>query len=387
MNMGQGFVPYVHTDGKTWEHYFVDPASRHPEKRLGGFIYFIKSHEGHKIKFTTRIREPNGIQAKKEANRKFKEIISKGKRFARYTIGEELHLFAKVREAEGGGEETKKIYRRNIKYLRQFWGEKFPNEINRQTLADFYNWWALTHRDPKTGRPHTMENVLKVFRNFCRFLTEKQHNGIPLLPAIPKMEDPNKIDIIAERKKKKERILTKAEFRSILDSALTEREYFTSLIMYTMATRVEETLDLDFLRNILLDEPVPVYRWYVDSNKAKRMGQHALPTFLIEPLRALREFRRRQGTHLLFPQANNAQKPMWAAQIDWDGWRKRAGLDWHWTSHTFRHTCLTNLIGSGVPHATIMKLYRVSLQVLTQTYHHVTDQDRISYRDIIEVPR
>lgn len=373
MSAKQKLVPYVHTDGQEWDHYFFDPRSQ--------IIYFLKSHNGKKIKFSTKEKIPNGLKAKRYANAEFDRRTGKRKAHVRTLIKEELAAWELLKESEGHKYDTMNNIRRARKQIEEFWGDRLPPEITRDTLAEWYAWWRANHPDIQ------IENAVKYMRNFARYLHEKVVNDRPLLASVPKISDPNRKAIRAKRAKKKERVLTGPEFKQIHSTAANSIEALVAHIMYTMATRIDETLKLDFRDKIRLDEEVPVYRWNVGETKAEALeGRHALHLSLLEPLRELRVQRRAERTTLLFPQKINNQAPLREQQIDWDAWRKRADLEWHWTPHTFRHTCLTNLFNDPRnPHAVICKQYRVSLGVALETYVKVTREAMLSIRDTIEV--
>jgi integrase len=241
-------------------------------------------------------------------------------------------------------------------------------------------WWKSNHPDIQ------MENAVKYFNNFCAYLHEKVINDRPLLASKMRFQDPNRHEISASRAEKKERIISPQEFSEILKTALNPEEALVVLIMYTMATRIDETLNLDFDGRILLDANPPLYRWTSGSNKAKKIGEHALHESLIEPLKTLRVKRMGEGTKLLFPQQKDNKKPLREQMIDWEAWRKRANLGWHWTPHTFRHTCLTNLFNDEKnAQAVICILYRTSLQVALKVYVKVTRESMLAMRDSIKV--
>ena len=369
----QVLIPYVHTDGQTWPHFFADAKS--------GVIYFMKSHGGKKIKFSTKEKIPNGVRAKRFANIEFDKRIGKNTRFVRSLIKEELDAWLLFKESEGLSQHTMYAVRRCHAQIGEFWGDMLPTDITRDSFAEWVVWWSAN----KPGLE--MESQVKYFNNFCTYLHEKVVNGRPLLPSKLKFRDPKRHETLASRAKKKERILSIDEFRTILSTAPSEIERLVVLFMYTMASRIDETLTLDFQR-IILDAEVPLYRWTYGNNKAKRTGEHALHSSLIEPLRALRERRKAEETELLFPQKLDNQKPLKEQQIDWAAWRERAGIGFHWTPHTFRHTCLTNLFNDPRnPQATIIKQYRVSLQVALDTYVKVTKESMLILRDSIEVPK
>jgi integrase len=254
-----------------------------------------------------------------------------------------------------------------------------PHEINRDNLAEWYAWW------PKNKPDVEIENAIKWMRNFCKYLSQKVVGGFPVLPAVPRISDPNRKQRLIARANKKERIFTPQEIKTIRNAAESWIHALMVQIMTTMATRIDETLKLEFGKTIFLDEEIPVYRWFAGQNKADLVGQHALHLSLIEPLTRLREIRRAEGTALLFPQKYNNQAGLSEQQIDWASWRKRANLGWHWTPHTCRHYCLTTVFNNPkVPQLAACKQYRVSAKVAEETYVKTTKETMILLRDIIE---
>jgi|GEM_PF-3833904 len=371
MKLNQKLIPYVHTDGEKWDYFRVDPISQ--------IIYFEKKHNGKRIKFSTKEKVPNGIKAKRFANLEFDRRTGKKIKQGLFSlIKEELESYLKLKETEGLKCDTMNNVR-GVLQINEYWGKKLPHEITRDTFADWVSWWRQKHSDIQ------MENAIKYFNNFCTYLHQKVVNDRPLLPSSLRFKDPNMKQIKAKRARKKERIFTHEEFKLVHDTAANEVEALIVHLMYTMATRIDETLKLDFSR-IILDRDVPVYRWSSDNNKAGKIGEHALHPSLIRPLKRLREMRRAEGTILLFPQLRDNQKARAEQDVDWDEWRKRADLDWHWTPHIFRHTCLTLLFNDAKnPQAIICKLYRTSLQVALETYIKVTQESTIAMRDSIHV--
>jgi integrase len=366
----QKLNPYTHTDGQTWDGYFVDAKS--------GIIYYEARHAGKRIKFSTK--ETNGVKAKRVANSELEKRLGRKKQYVRALIKEELALYLKVKDSENRSYFTIKSYQRGARDIELFWGYKLPSEINRDTLTEWYAWWREHKPDVE------IENAVKWMRNFCNYLSQKVVNGYPVLPAVPTIVDPNRKQILISRAKKKEKIISPSEFTKIYRTAEDSVHSLVVLFMYTMATRIDETLNLDFVQTIQLDDPIPKYRWSAGQNKSDLVGQHALHQALIEPLKALREIRKAEGTAMLFPQKINNQKGLREQQIDWNGWRKRADLGWHWTPHTFRHTCLTNVLNdSRVPQLVACKQYRVSPQVALGTYMKTKDETMLSLRDVIEV--
>jgi integrase len=142
--------------------------------------------------------------------------------------------------------------------------------------------------------------------------------------------------------------------------------------MYTHACRITETLEMRFGHEIDLKNKR--YVWSDGQNKADLDGWHSLHPSLIGPLHVAYEER---VSERLFPQLHDTGKALKSQQIDWQSWRDRAGLDFDWTPHTFRHTCLSNLFNDPAnPQALICKLYRVSLATAMESYVHPTESGR-----------
>lgn len=351
-------------------HLFIDPRT--------GIIYYEAKIRGKRIKFSTQ--ETNPIKAKRVANSELDIRLGRKKVYVRTLINEELSAWLLFKESEGLKYDTLNNVKRAKRQIEKFWGKKLPSEINRDSFALWCAWWKENNPDIE------MENAVKYFNNFCKYLHEKVIDDRPLLPSALRFKDPNRKEIEDKRALKKERVFTRDEFLTVYNSALNSTEALIVLFMYTMATRIDETLKLNFGGRILLDQELPVYRWTAGSNKARKIGEHALHLSLLEPMRILREQRRAEGTQLLFPQQKNNQVAISEQQIDWDGWRARAGLSWHWTPHTFRHTCLTNLFNDpGNPQAVLCKQYRVSLDVALKTYVKVNRDAMLIVSKSIEV--
>lgn len=343
-------------------------------------IYFLKSIKNKKIKFSTRVKRPDVKKARRVANTELLKRLGRKKNRVTPLIADELTLWLKMKESEGLSYDTLNNVRRARLQIEEFWGDKFPHEITRDSLGHWYTFFKEAHPDIK------MENAIKYMRNFCVYLAEKTHGDHPLLPAVPTIKDPDYKEIRAHRKKKKEKIFSHDNLTSILKTAESEEHELAALIMYTMATRVTETLSLRFDDEILLDLDPPLYRWTIGQNKADLWGEHALHLVLIPKLTALREQRRKEGTKLLFPQKGDNKKPLWEQQIDWEAWRKRADIGWHWTPHTFRHTALSLLFSDAKnQQAIICKLYRVSLPTAMETYIKPTKEAIVGMRNSIKV--
>lgn len=377
--MRQKLVPFIDEKGKRWDHFYVDPAT--------DVIYFKKGHAGRKYKFSTGETKDRFTAAQRVANKKFNELIG-NKPKIRTLIKDELELWLKMKEGEGHKYDTLNNIRRAKRDIEEYWGDRFPLDIcNPDNITAWQEWWAKRYPNKQ------MENAVKYMRNFGGYLAQKIIDGRPLIPAAPSISDPKYKEIRRARKEKKSRIITGTEFVIIRRVAPPVSETVTAqdiglvaALMYTMATRIEETLGLRFGREIILDEE-PRYQWADGQNKANLDGWHHLPPSLIDPLKQLRARRQAEGTDQLFPQAGDNRKPIRAQMINWDKWRESANLGWHWTAHTFRHTCLSNLFNNPQnPQALICKLYRVSLPVAMETYIKPTPEGRALMRSAIEVP-
>lgn len=376
----QTFEKLYDDKGNRVDGYFFDPSN--------DIIHFIKSIDGRIIKFSTGVKRPKIAQAKKEAGRKLKEKLGTKKSNVSTLIGDELKKYEKVKATEGHDPRYFNLIKRCIRQIRPFWEDKFPHEIDADNMADFYIWFKETY--PDIG----MDNPLKTLRNFATYLSTKVVNGKPLLPAIPKMKDPDAAEVKARRKKAKENIFEIEDVNRVIEAAdiedpsltVEERRILIS-IMYTMCTRIEETLNMRFGDQVLFEEDSCIYRWTIGQNKADLWGQHHFPSKLVPRLKALYEKRKKEGTDLLFPQKRDNKKPLKPQQIKWDKWREKANLPFHWSSHTCRHSGLSRLFNDERnPQALILMLYRVSLRTALDTYVKGTKSGREKMKEAIEVP-
>lgn len=379
MSSRQKLIPYNHITQNSkgemitelWKQFFVDIRSNS--------IYFEAKINGKRIKFSTKEKVPNGVKAKRYANAELDRRLGRKKTIVRTLIKEELKSYKKIKETEGHKYDTMNNVNRAIDEIEEFWGNMLPSQITEDTVTEWLEWW-------QKNKTIQMENVIKYMRNFCKYLARKVVNGYPLLPAVPKITDPNRKKNKAARQKKKENIFTSENFKKIYAAATCLDEQVLCLIMYTMASRVTETLSMSFDSEIYLDQEPPIYRWRMGQNKADLEGFHSLHPSLLGPLRALKDLRDSQGTKRLFPQKLNIHAPLKAQQIDWAEWEKRADIGWHWTPHTFKHTCLSNLFNNpNNPQLLICKLYRISYQEAERTYVKPTEEGRFKMRDSIVV--
>lgn len=371
--MKQKLIPYIDDSGKRHDTFFEDART--------GIIYFKKDHNGKRIKFSTKVHKSKFVVAKKEANKEFDRRIGKGPKVRTHSlIKDEVDLWLLKKDSEGHDRSTMYNIKRAGFHIKEFWGDLFPSEITQDKVVEWYTFWNENHSDID------MENAVKYMKNFCRYLSQKAVDGRPLLAVIPRIVDPNHKTIRRRRKKAKANIFTQEDLKKILKTAESEEHQLIVLFMYTMASRVTETLSLSFDTEILLDRNPPIYQWSDGQNKADLEGFHALHPILIERLKKLYKKRISEGTTRLFPQQNDNTKPLREQQIDWAAWRSRADIGWHWSPHTFRHTCLSNLFNDEKnPQALICKLYRVSIKVAMDTYIKPTQEGIAKMRDSIKV--
>lgn len=352
--------------------FFFDPKS--------AVIYFVKSLNNKKIKFSTKTKMPDIKKARRIANAELTKRLNKKKNRITPLIKDELELWLKVKVNEGVKYDTLNNIKRAKDQIEEFWGERFCSEITQDNLAEWYVAFKAKHPDIR------MENAIKYMRNFSSYLARKVVDGAPLLAAVPPIKDPEFGEIWAERVKKKQNIFSNADLKAIVETAENPEDQLVVLIMYTMATRVTETLTMRFGHEVLMNRKPPIYRWTVGQNKADLVGEHTFHPVLIPRLETLKLKRDAEKTDRLFPQLHDNQAALREQQIDWAAWRKRANIGWHWTPHTFRHTCLSNLFNDEKnPQALIIKLYRVSLATALATYIKPTEEGREKMRQAIRV--
>ena len=364
--MKQKLIPLIdEKTGQRRDYYFIDPAS--------GIVWFKKDHNCKRIKFSCHVTQDQFKKAQIFANNKFDIMIGKKKAVKVHSlIKDELEIWEALKQGEGLKPDTNKNVRNARKQIEPFWGEMFPYQIHRENLAQWYVWFKQEYPGQQ------MENAIKYMRNFCRFLSEKVVDDKPLLPAIPKIRDPDFKKVRRARRRRKERVFTLDEVRDVL-KICDPQERIIILFMYTMALRITQTLELKWEQLDLVNE---TYTFRDGDNKADLEGVQDIHSSLV-PL--LKKRRKSIVGEWLFPQMYKSQ-PLKEQQIDWIGLRKRANLGWHWSAHTFRHTCLTNLFNDErCPQALICKLYRVSLATAMETYIKVTPEGRKKMKNAIKV--
>src|SRR6185312_11974154 len=126
--MSQHLVPLFENNARV-DSYFVDPDTR--------IIYFAKSFDGRTIKFSCKVKVPNILGAKRFAAKKLRDRLGVRKTRVTSLIKDEIPFYLRVKESEGLDEGTLINIRQAIKRIEPFWGERFPYEINRDTLHEW----------------------------------------------------------------------------------------------------------------------------------------------------------------------------------------------------------------------------------------------------------
>lgn len=370
--MSQKLKPLFSENGQRVSGLFVDQKTQ--------TIYSITSIKNRKHKFSTKIKFPNIAKAKRVANLRLSEIFGSNKKSITPLIKDEIPKYILLKGSEGLDPKTINVIKRMMARIERFWGDMQTSEITREKVSDWFAWMD----EEFSGQQRF--NDVKYLRNFCRHLNDTQFNGKPMLSAIPRIVDPDHKKVIAKRKAKHGRIFTHDEFRKVYSTAAGQRERLVCLFMYTMATRIDETLGLKFGHEIALIDGKWAYRWSFGQNKADLSGYHFLHPRLVPFIEELELVRHNSGVDRLFPQGRDKSKAFPVQMIDFNDWRKRANLGWHWTSHTFRRTCLSNLFNDEKnPQALICKLYRVSLALALDVYIKPTQSGLEKMRNSLTV--
>lgn len=362
--MAQKLSPFVDSFGTRHASYFVDTKS--------GVLYFRKRLDGKELKFSCET--DNITLAKRFASRELKKRINQKNRRVIPALGPELDRFLELRSKEALAGDTFKNIKNAVKKLKPFWENKLPSEIRRDTWLEFCEWYKIEYSGEQ------VENCLKYFRNFCYYLAEPRKDRGPLISVVPKLSDPDAKAVRIKRKSKKSRVFTKAEIKTLL-SVCGERDQLIILLMYLMALRVNEACGLrkEYLD---LDHAPPLYRFREGMNKAGLDGCDSIPRLLIP---RLRHFIDLSDGPYVFPQKGNSDKPIKSQMVRWESIRSKAKLGWHWTPHTFRHSCLTALFNDPkVPDSYVIKTKRISLAEALNTYIHVTTDKLDAFRDAME---
>jgi integrase len=253
-----------------------------------------------------------------------------------------------------------------MRKLKPYWQDRRPEEIDVDSWAEFANYFEEKYPG------ETFFNTRKYMRAFCEWLFDRK-----FMAAVPKLKNPFAAQERRARKRKKSRVLTLDEIDAIY-SACGERERLLVLLMFTMAFRVNEACALKW-ENLDLDSGT--YSFGEDDNKAGLEGAQSLSDSAWTALKAMKA----SGPYV-FPQQSDIRKPIRPQMIDWKAIKSASGVNWPWTPHTFRHTCLTFLFGNAAySHAAIMKCYRISYKVALEHYIHIDEVARNTLRNAVTV--
>jgi integrase len=341
---------------------------------LSGIYYFIKSIDGRMIKFSTKSK--NLTTAKRIASKELKRRLGSQKATHQPLLGHWMRKYLKEKIDDGKiGESAKKNATNAIKQSFNFWKDLRPEEVNKDRWAEFYKWYKETYG-------FQFENAHKYFRNFLNWLSEEKHFGQPVLLRVPKIQNPESRETRKMRKEKKDHVFSDRDFKKIYDVA-SERERALILLMFTMGFRVESDALSAKWKQFRFDLSPPIYVFNEFENKAGLEGRQAIHTLTLEHLIRWKE--KTGHSEWVFPQQNDPRKHLRSQMIGWDDLRARAKIGWHWTAHTFRHTCLTRLAEKGHPMHLICKCFRISAQEFMHTYAHLTPEGLGQMQDAIEV--
>lgn len=339
-----------------------------------GIFYFIKSIEGKVIKFSTKTT--NLTTAKRVAAKELKKRLNLKKPTAQPLLGYWMKKYLKEKlEDSSIGESAKKNAKNSIKQAFEFFRDYRPEEITKDLWGEFYAWHKRTYG-------FQFENAHKYFRNFLNWLSEERYFGQPVLFSVPRLQNPESKETRKARKEKKDHIFSDREFKKIYD-VCGDRERVLILLMFTMGFRVESDALSAKWKQFKFDLDPPVYIFGEFDNKAGLEGRQAIHSLALEHLL---EWRKTAGySEWVFPQKNDPTKHLRAQMINWAELRAKAKIGWHWTAHTFRHSCLTRLAERGHPMHLICKCFRISAQEFMQTYAHLTPEGISQMQNAIEV--
>jgi integrase len=262
--MAQRLVPFIDEFGEKHSGIYIDLET--------DILYYVKKHENKLIKFSLKRKRDQLIAAKRYANSELPRMLGKSKQRKSVPFNDDgLDQFLAKKQTEGLDETTLKRIETTVRIkLRPFWGRRLASEINDDTVIEWLDWYM-------TNFPgETLDNAVKYLRAYANWLHKQIRFGQPVLLVVPKIKDPNQKQTKSARKKKTDRVLTGDEFKSIYATAENPEQALAALFMFTMASRIDETLNLKFGEQIRLDLSPPQYVWSIGQNKADHEGSHDL---------------------------------------------------------------------------------------------------------------
>lgn len=327
---------------------------------------------GRQVKISSN--KPSVKAAKAEINKKHRDRTGESKKHFIPLLSYWMGKYIEHREID---EEAGKSATRNsvnaIKQALPFFKDMHPKEFNRDKWIEFYHWY-------KSEYQNQFDNTHKYVRNFFRWLAEEDYLGNPVIDRVPTLKNFEAKKNRLARKQKKERVFTEKEFQKIY-SVADKRERVLITLMYLLAMRVESDALSSRWAQYFLDLDLPYYYFGEGDNKAGLEGRTPIHNVALEHLR---EWKKETGhSKWVFPQEKDDSKHLVNQAIDWKGLRGRAKIGWHWTPHTFRHTCFTRLAERNVPMHYIVKCYRISAKEFMETYAHLTPEGMAEYRNVL----
>ncbi len=267
----------------------------------------------------------------------------------------------------------------HIKKFSAFLMEHHPSlqapDLNRRTIEGY-----LAHLLTTGLHPNTRHCRIGVLRQFLELCVREGWADVPDRPLI--YED----DFPAVRHNMTPRFLPQ-EVLDQLALHLTDQDvpaYLRRMVMILLHTgmRISElqTLRLDCLTKDGEGD------YWINFKVHKFKQDHRLPlppdgTLIREIQCQIQEVRERAGepTLLLFPgrQGKTVSQRAISAELNALAIRKNicdaTGNNWHFTMHSFRHTCATNMINSGVALYDVQKWLAHRSPAMTNVYAKVHD--------------
>jgi integrase len=270
------------------------------------------------------------------------------------------------------------LYR--AKYLLVWWGEKRVSDIKRSTLQEYLQWRVaqenvIVRRDGTSRISRvdlsTARKDLETLRTAVRFY----HAEYPL-DALPVFTLPAKAE-------PREEWLTRDQVAALLRAALrTNNRHLARYILIGVysGTRTTAILGLQWMPSASggwfdLENGVLYRRGRNAKQTKKRQTPARIHDRLLPHLRRWRAMDMQHGiTHVI----NYLGGPVNKLRRSWDNVRDRAkvaaGINFHFTRHTLRHTAATWQVQSGVPFWEAASYLGMSAETLERVYgHHSPD--------------
>jgi integrase len=274
-------------------------------------------------------------------------------------MSEHFDDFLKRSITDGDRPNTVKSKENSVKHLRSFFGEDEPNGVTAERWLAFCGSRAANIN---------LFNCTKHFRAICKFLHESG-----LLEKRPKIFNPRRKKEAIARRRKKSRIYSLADVRSI-EACCNGEQQICLYLGYDMAFRMDDCLRLTWDRVILEGDGSGFIIFHGDDNKTEFVGKCPMSSKVYELLMIRMTFEIAALGGLVF-------KAKSSAQMNFKSVIEKSGIGFG-TFHTLRHTRLTEDFGNpDLPQAMVCKIRRVSLAVALEHYIHPSDSDMEKFRN------